>query len=866
MKGSSIIILVIILSMSIGFIGGVKAENSSNVKESLKIYTLSQNVFINLTIENYDLFYRKLSDVLEMDLSSLSLNITDIYIRDWKSQYLYFIEGDYYRDLMFEVFPHNSIALKIDSIVPGAEDQFVRTFSEILNTRFLQKDGEYVGYTEFDAFGRFFSSVIQPGNYTPFLKWVDPLAIRSIGDVLILNIQVRNETAYLYIYVFKQAAIRDNVWRLSNVLSTSQPYKNKSGVSSELFLYFKNVYIYSKPDVNFSSSYDPQNDVTIFYTDNPVNLGSPADVSFGLYPYSPVVIVQRWFNSSQFSNGQYIDVMLNVTVPSWSGPIFNASITESEWWDGEKIILVSGETEKTYGVISPGVTKSIKYTIKINTSEPIDVYIQPAIVQVSFLVDKTVSYKSNSNILHLNRPSPLINLQVLSNEKEEPKASSSSTISAKISNQGDIVARDVIFSGFLIGDLDPGSSVVINRTIEYKSIDELLKTFSVDASYRFENKTYRITSSSFDISPILDIYVDFPVKVNFNYFKVNESFATYTLRMSNQVKSPIHGLDIYVRLFSGKLINSSHNLTVSGSYYILRDVSIDVDEPFTLKLNVSYGGTTITFIPEVKIFKGKRLLYQNDIDYFYNTIDSEIAGFRNQTMSGESYSFSFILSNRFEEPIYNLSITFSRGSDIEIFPNEVNRPRIDGYLNETFTFNFTSPSPGNYSLPTMRVSYWYLGKLRVDTIKLGNISVYSGLDIEVLNNRINIPVNKEFILKLRITADTLKVYRDIKLFLDVPKGIDIINYSKSDGIRVNLTSTEQTVEVTLFAKTPGTYQIKNITLSYDFLGDQFDERLIKTVYVTVKEDVYGTYLIWFIPGILISVGFALLIRKRLLYQ
>ncbi len=858
-----VILLILMFLVVSVIISTPTASSQSEIEENLKIYTLSENIFLNLTITKYQTLRENLIETLDVSEDS-SINLNYIFVRNWKSSYLYLLYEQFFDEIKLDDYPNARLEFDIDSPITQDEENAVNTIEDMLFTKLVEYQGFYVGYAEFDTFGRFFSIIMPSGNYTPLLKWVDPLAIRTLGDVLIVDISSTKENTVLKVYVIKSLTLRENRWRLSSVLATTNPLQNKTGVSSSLEFIFKNVFIYSKPPINMSGGYNSSVESYIYRVEDPYQITSPRDVEFEMYSFAPIVIANRYFNDTTFNSGDVVEVTLNITVFNFGGPVFNVTINESEWWKSEGITLLGGDTNKFFAFIDSGTYRTLKYKVKIEDNAPNEIVIGPANIVVEFVDGLSLSFNSSSNVVHLTNDSPFLNLYVTPISDDPPSVSEGFSYRVTLVNEGVGTANTVVFSDFLIGDLKSGRSISINKTVNFLSLKDLKSNSAVDARYLYNNKSYEVRSSDFIIQPKLDAFVLFDGRALMTSSKIDDNTASYRVRINNDSEERTLKVDIYIRVFGGELINSSYNFTREGEFYVAKEIVVEKSESFSLDFNISYSENTIELAPLAIIKVSDIIVFKSNIDYFFNTIDIEISDLPEFLMSGEELSFKVKIVNSFDEPMFNATFSWAGGDDIEIFPNEVSRSVIEGGSTEELEYNFTAPEPGNYTLPDFRASYWYLGKFRVDTVKLGNITVLSGLTIDVLDRIITASVDENISMRIAIYSDYPEMYENVLIYINAPEQLKVVNKTVDGGIPVSLESIEEVYVVVLKPLESGEYTLDNIIVKYSFGDKDFESTMSGSVSVSIREVVTQTYLLWFIPAVILSLVVAILLRRKIM--
>ena len=859
MKVTLLILMLIFQLLSLNI---PVTTSSSNINEILNVYTLSDTVFLNLTITNYQVLRDNLLNLLEVSSNS-SINISYIIVRNWKPSYLYLIHGNFFNDIKITDYPNSKFEVNIFSPIPQDEEQAIDVIEELLFTKLIKYKNSYVGYAELERFGRLFSLILPRGNYTPFLEWVDPLAIRTLGDVLIVNLSSTIEETSLKVYIIKSVGLRENRWILSSVLATTNPLQNKSGVESSLNLIFKNSFIFSKPPINMSGGYNSSLKSYIYIIDDPYQIGSPRDVEFEMYNFAPIVVVNRYFNDTSFDIGDVIEVTLNISVFNIGGPIFNVTVNESDWWKINGLSLLEGETSKFFGFIDSGTSKTMKYLVEVEDIVTGDIIVDPAIIKIDFLDGLSLIYNSSSNVIHVGEQPPFLNLYITPISDGKPSISEGFTYRVTLKNEGVGAAESVIFSEFIIGDLAGGRSVSINKTVNFLSLTDIGKIEFTDARYMYNNISYNLTSSSFVLIPQLDTFISFDGRVSVTSSEVNSTVVTYKIRIANDFDERVLNTEVMIRIFGGELLNSSYNLSRKGEFYVAENIVIRASESFNMEFNVSYNDNTIQFTPWVIVKSNNYVVFESDIDYFFNTIEINVSNLPEFLMTNQDFSFTVRMINNFDEPIFNITLSWFGGDDIQIFPREVSRPLIEGFLEEEFIYNFTSPTPGNYTFPDLRVSYWYLGKFRVDTIELGNVTVLSGLSLDVLDRIVSVTVDENISLRIVVISDFPEKYGNATIIIDLPDNLEIVNNTLDGGVPIEIKSLENVFSIIISPLEPGEYILNNIYVKYIFNDEVFTSRFSGSISISVREVITQTYILWFIPAILIALAIALVLRRRL---
>jgi len=303
------------------------------------------------------------------------------FVRTWDDAYLYFLELNTSFNYYFE-FPTTYTYISIDD--PGLSTSLIPRLERIFMTKLVLVGDKYIGYADRDIILSFFQNLLDEGNYTPFLEWLNPLALGLSVDALGMVITIEDDGTTVYReFVFRTVALSENTWRLSGLLSTAAPYREVEGVSSFLRLSILKTYVAGIPE-NVSYTYDPASDTYVIDIGDARSITNPTDFRVNMYVSTPILLLHRSFNVTSFSTGTIVEVVLNVSIPSFGSTLVNISVSEPSWWRDIGVLL-DGEPNVTIDALGAGGSELIRYVVNITSTEESVVNIPPAMATIEFL-------------------------------------------------------------------------------------------------------------------------------------------------------------------------------------------------------------------------------------------------------------------------------------------------------------------------------------------------------------------------------------------------------------------------------------------------------------------------------------------------
>ncbi len=856
MTRSYFVVALLMLLILMG--AGVRpVVSQGDIEEYMDVYVIGKYAYAELEIRNYEVLGESLRSVLDTeDLAGVEIGM--FFVRSWDDAYLYFLELNTSFNEYFE-FPTTYVYISMDN--PGLASTLMPRLERIFMTKLVLVGDRYVGYADRNIMLSFFQNLLEKGNYTPFLEWLDPSALALSADAVGMVIIVGDDGSTTYReFVFRTVALSENTWRLSGLLSTAAPYRETEGVSSYLRLSILKTYVADVPE-NVSYTYDPESDTYVLDIGDATAIKNPTAFRINMFVSTPILLLHRSFNVTNFSAGTIVEVILNASIPSFGSTLVNISISEPSWWSGIGA-LIDGEPNITIDALGPGGSELIRYVVNITSTEESVVNIPPAVATLEFLGGKTVSIRSNSNVIHLNREAPIIDMWLEISGDSNLNLGGRINYIARISNRGEAPASNVIFAGFVLGTLDPGEDVRINESLVLFGEGEIVKKLVVEAEYVFDSERFNVSSMAIEYQPELTAYRVAIINVEMSQKKVNDTLATYEISIRNDGPEPISNLKVLLRMFGGQLVNVSEDYILEDVYYVFTPEIIGPEEIYTVTLNVTYPESVISLAPQARVVLGDVLLYVTELNYFENVLSFDVRGYREFIIKDRSYTFDIVVSNMGPIPVFNLSMAWSElVEDASLLPDEYAAAEVPPTSEEVVTVNLTVSTTGDIELPAARFTYTFLGKNQFSNVELAPVKVFNGIEVTVAEPEVVLGSGEEGVVKLVLEIDNSSVYSDLRLRVDLPEGLELVNKTVDGYIVVG--DVPRSVAIAVKGLRPGIYRVGEVEYVYNFVDEEVSEVAELDLSIRVREDLIGTYLVWLVPALLMGIAFGILTRKRI---
>jgi len=855
MRSVLIVLLAIVISLSIVPVN--LSYSQEQIVEEMNIIVIDEYVYADVRVSNYMILRENMEAFFGFsDLDGLE--VIFVFQSNWESSYQYFLDLNV--SLLGLVdFPKTQLWVKVDDRMERS-DQVISILESSFRTKLVKMGDKLVGSVDQTIFLSFLSDILPQENLTSFLNWLNPFALFNLVDIQAFYINIDNGTAVFQQYMFRTIPISENRIRLSGILATSAPYNPQEGVISTLSMRLYSGYVYETPE-NVSFQYDPNEDFYEITIENFDNVPPPSQFIIGVYRSTPIFLFHRYFNTSVFNIGGYVEVVLNVTVPETSPSIFNLTIQEVNWWEGVGE-LVEGDVNQTIDALGSGETELISYVVRIDSDELLDVYIPPAIASLSFIGGKNVTVYSNDYYIHLNRDAPLLVVEIIPTSNSIEVGRDYEFV-AKISNVGSSNAENVVFSDFLIGSLEPNRVIRVNESILLFDESAFSSALSVEADYRYEDEEYKVRSMSVSLSPIRSVYFKYEITGWITSSEINESAVTYSIVLENNGPRPLRDVAIYIRLFSEVGFEVSEDYAYNGTHIIIELDVLDNEDPYSIQVNVTYPGLVVTLRPQVWFYVYSDLAFSLDIDYFYNVLNIEVNGYDAILIKEKPEEFTIEFINNGPIPVYNISMAWTRNvEEVVLLPEEYIAPQLSPGSVEVVSVNLTALETGEIEMPSARFTYVYLGKSRSSIVEFDALNVFSGISLELNRRDLILKSGETVNIVLTMDVDNESLYSDLQLRLLLPDGLSLVNQTIDDYITIE-GGIPESIVITLRGERPGPYEIDTIEVRYLFNDRVIEETLSVQLVVRVREDVTSTYMVWLAPGLVIAILFSILIRKRI---
>jgi len=851
-KVLAILIVAVFISSIFLVNTSIHAASKNDFKEYMDIWNYGTASLIQVKIVDHPSIINKTQELFDFIPSDVDYSITYFNVPNWASHYNYLLSGVIFSNITWKNIPWTHMEIRLNNVISS---ELKEDLDEVFKTYFIYNGSSMlIGYLDYSMFKKILNKIISLPDYTRFLLWMDPQKLTS-DDIFSISISREGGSMSLIITVLKDNGVKYFYWSLDKFMEfREEAPKLKYSYTSFLTIYFKDVFVESAPK-NISGVLNNTSELYIYK----FNIASGAkfkNPKFKIIYESPVVLLTRSFNSTSFTKDSIIKVRVDIRnlMPY---PLHNITVREYEWF-GEYAELVRGSVSKTIDELKSNSVDTLVYEARIKTDKVMSLYIGPAEAILNSATGLKRIFYSNTNVIYLNtEDSPFI-YATLDEVKSSYDVGGKLKYSAVIKNIGDSPVDSVVFGEYIIGSLKPGEERRIEDSISLSKIGSRYFELLLNASYMFNGTEYKVATQD------LRIFL-YPRKLYYPYLDVQFKYGlkgnelNLTVVLSNKGLFDVEDVNVVILNLYGSSI-------VEGD---LKDLSKTIDlilvnQSKTLSTVLRYPNNTISAYPHV-IVTSRNLIspIYSQFRYFYNTINISEDVYSGPYIINYNYTLTIRFLNTGDTDVYNLTIS-SLGGDLSLSPERFNYTLVSPYEAKSINFTFSSEEAGNFTLPDIRYTYWYLGSVHEGSFSGVDVKFYRGIWI---NYEVPAEVSEgdSFALTIRIESDSYKYINHSMLSIYLPDGLEFSSGSNILEKKLVLNGSKNEVEFRVRAVKPGEYELRDIKINYVFNGIELSHTLPETKIpvIKVRENVLMRYWIYFIPMLILALVYVYLIRKRI---
>ena len=851
---SVLTILIALLFMSSMFLLNTSTyvASKNDFKEYMDIWNYGTASLIQVKVVDHPSIIKKTKELFNFIPNDADYNIIYFNVPNWASHYNYLLSGVIFSNTSWKSIPWTHIEIRLNTLVSS---ELKEKFDEVFKTYFIYNGSSMlIGYLDYSMFKKILNKIISLPDYTRFLLWMDPQKLTT-DDIFSISISKEGDSINLIITVLKDNGVKYFYWSLDKFMEFKEEApKLKYNYTSFLTIYFKDVFIESAPK-NISGVLNNTSELYI-YKFNIAGGAKFKNPKFKIIYESPVVLLTRSFNSTSFTKDSIIKVRIDIRnlMPY---PLHNITVREYEWF-GDYAELVKGSTSKMIDELKSGSVDTLIYEVRIKTDEVMSLYIGPAEAILNSSTGLMRVFYSNTNVIYLNTEhSPLI-YATLDEVKSSYDVGGKLRYSAVIKNVGDSPVESVVFGEYIIGSLKPGEERRIDDSISLSKIGSRYFELLLNASYTFNGTEYKVSSQE------LEIFL-YPRKLYYPYIDIQFKYGlkgnelNLTIVLSNKGLFDVEGVNVTI-------LNLYDSSVVEGD---LKNLSKTIDlilvnQSKTLSTILRYPNNTISAYPYV-VVTSRNLIspMYSQFRYFYNTINVSEGIFNGPYIINCNYTLTIRFVNTGDANVYNFTIS-SLGGDLSLSPERFNYTLVSPHEAKLINFTFFSEEVGNFTLPDIKYTYWYLGSTHEGSFSGVAVKFYRGIWI---NYEVPSEVSEgdSFTLTLRIESDSYEYINYSMLSIYLPDGLEFSSGSNILEKEFVLNGSKNEIEFRVRAIKPGEYELRDIKIHYVFNGIELSYTLPETKIpeIKVRENVLMRYWIYFIPMLILALIYVYLMRKRI---
>jgi len=871
---------IVVLAILIMSLPGsmVYAQSPTEERESIYVYGGGPSVFIKAAFTDSAYLYGVVTSKTGLVSSSgvKSISLSFVRVSDWKPSFNYFLDGVWYRNTGIYEVPSTSVVLKI-VIENGVTEQDVLSIAKTLSNYFLLDfrlasvdSNTYIFYSPYEH-GTVYENVLSIIEDEPVAVF-DWVSLKNFDKKDFYNVTIgldvgRHTASFVASYIIYR---EKGVETLSDVLEW-KPNENDTR-KINLYVLSKYARVTGYPKLFYNLSVLEES--TLYVSLNGYTYGNAEEDPFEIrYTFAyPTLYIERSFNDTQLSNGDVIEVTLKVENIG-EADAYNVTLSESRWWDDNQVLFLEGDVKEFFTVIPKATSRVIKYKVKVNTAEPVDVIVPQAQATASIMENVNLTYYSSSVLIHLNRDSPFLSISIDS-KTSSVKPGDEYLYDLSVKNEGSETAEDLQLGDFLIKSLAPGESRRVELSTAVSGPWDLIKYVSAKVVYSFQNKTYSLESPSYPVLFKPDTILAPLTSIEITYKSVDNTHIEATLNVKNIGVIDIESLKIEGQLLSGlEYVSGDFEVEPNGTIFYIAGIALGRGSEVEYEAVFKIVSDDVFMYPLVRV-EAKAVDISISrlglIDVFFNhTIEITTDLPSSPLLIGKSYVYKIRVANLGSSDIYNILFHYTNIPE-GLTMNSSDSPigKIAGGSSLDYEISFYAERPGDVSIPPVDVDFILGGKTRYMSIPVQNVTFVYGLKATLSLTDNEILENGATSILIRFESDAPSYIDYIDVSITLPEGLEFSDGTRIYETRISLSS--PTLDFTtpeIHAVTPGKYNVSNVKISYGFKGEeitlelQFD--ITSSNILTVKENVLNRYFIYFIIALAVSIAIAVYIRRSL---
>jgi len=872
------IMLMFLLQIKVPYI---KGNDSNKSDEYLDVFIVGEGLFWRLYSEKPLI---NISNFLDMNLVKLSaiteIKLTFSILNNWSSSYNLLISSPRSLNYTLDCIRETMVVIRIHHTIEGDEEALYQVIDKIgssLNLNFIlvnESEDELIFISSLDpqrilrSEGPLFKAL--SWNLTGVFSLLNTdTVIKSDYSLIDLIIKFNNDynaSATISIYSFmKNPSIESGEFNLSSIFPDIAKTSARNDTrSTYVRILIKNANVYMYPnDFNVTRI----NDIVVIYKE--YQPGSSLEDVKIMYTYKlPELVIERHFNSTYICPNTTINVKLIIRNLG-DVDAENVAIEEYPWWTEYEGINLKDSNEKlmwNLKKVPQNGVEELSYEVTINENFTNNfIFISAAKATITLAGNISYTYYSSTNIVHTENDSPILYISISDFSGFNLSYTDELSYFIVIINNGSNSVHDVVIGDIYIPQINPKETRKV--LFKAKATSDLNNIIYINYSlqYKYLNKQFTMNTQVIPIMfrPCKSFLP--AIKTSIMQTEKNEQEFVIKYKIKNICLSKINKVSIKGLVFDYEF--EIENSTIVDKSFSLNLGELDLDEETNLTVTIRLDKYSATYTPLITVFlyndygSTKHILPVKPI---INSVRVYLDTLPDKLIRGIEYKTKLIVENLGDQPIYDVRvIALYSGLSVYLRNNTVQCLKSGSHV---VNITIIGKNPGNYTISKFS-AYYVFGGIEQSIHMSGlNITVYQGLDVKIMKNKISVLEGDTINVTIRITRDIDEI-KKINLRWLLPKGLMFDDKNEEYNVTITFDTNEKTINIKVASMTPGIYIIDPPEIMFEYRGKWYSINTIgiklEKIKISVYENLIQRYWIYFIPMLIISIISVSIVRKSI---
>jgi uncharacterized repeat protein (TIGR01451 family) len=601
----------------------------------------------------------------------------------------------------------------------------------------------------------------------------------------------------------------------------------------------------------------------------------------------PVLTATRTLNKGSVVSGDLVSVTLNLKNTGLNGAVQNIAINDSWWKAYPSLLAVSaGNSSFSVPLLATGQNVSRVYVLKVTSSTAEDLTVPSARVSYSYGtggVTVNASTTTNQDELRTNDVGPALMIQAGSDGQSGLPFGSVVHYVVTVTNMGDGPALNLNVGNFTNPTLTQGGGVwKFNTTIPFRNIVDrnVTQTFALgwtapDGSKGAlaSNPARLVLSHSGILIPLMRFGL--AATLSPAAIKLGSANATYTLTNAGSHSSSQANVTqaFPTGMACKSVVNGTAKCTPSGFSLSVGALAQGADVRGILLINFSKDNymTEPAFVTTTNANLTLHTAGNSFIVPAGVVVTKTYAA--NAVFAGQNDTVTVNVVNQGSLPVYNMTVAAQADGFDKASSGTLRQTYATLSPNSAQSFNYTVQvlTAGNHTSAATSVAFTFGGSGHTLAFPSSNVQVYKTIQATTTTQPSTPVEGSNFLLAVEVKNPSLVNVTNVSVSISIPQGLTLVNASSGVDLKgrtatLSLPSlaagASSSQSITLRATSDGTINLKNGTLTFQYLGTTI-HGVVLTPAIVVGIDLLIRYELPIGLAIILTIAVTVYMHRKL---